>query len=174
MVIDKENIYSYYFPEELAEICNIKYGKNHKCYDMQLLNNENFFHKKMHPCLSTNKSVIDQIDNKGLCVGVSDDGKKLINKDRRFVVLGAERPLFNTTVEISALNSLNNCLYNIGDIVLNYTIIIFHSMLHLKCFIDSNTDYGRDHDEKFLFQLINYTPSALFGHSLLPPVTLPR
>lgn len=170
---DGKKIYIYYFPQELSTICMNDYGATTTTTstrvdpDLQLTQN-------LHQSMSLNENVVNQIDNKGLSVGISNDGNKLINMDRRFVVLSAERPLFNTTVDVSTLNTLNDTLYGIGPAILNYTLIIFHAMLHLKCFLDTKSNYCLDHGEGFIHQLINYTPSTLFGHSLFPPMTLPR
>ena len=140
-------------------------NNNNNQNDIQLDNN------KLHSHLSKNKSLIDQLDNRGIFVNFSSNNSRLINQDRRFVILGSERPLFNTTVFTSDLNNLNNALHNMGASLLNYSLVIFHSMLHLKCFIETG-NYSFDHNVTFIQELINFTPSVLFGHFLLPPVSI--
>ena len=139
-------------------------NNNNNQNDIQLDN-------KLHNHLSKNKSLIDQLDNRGIFVNFSSNNSRLINQDRRFVILGSERPLFNTTVFTSELNNLNNALHNTGASLLNYSLVIFHAMLHLKCFIETG-NYSFDHNVTFIQELINFTPSVLFGHFLLPPVSI--
>ena len=168
IVIEGNKIVARYVPEVLIRVCedsnNNNNNNNNQRNDMQLTNN-------LHSHLSKNKSLIDQLDNRGMFVKFSPNKRRLINDDRRFVILGSERPLFNTTVITPALNNLNNTLHNIGAAPLNFSIPIFHAMLHLRCFIETGS-YSLDHDVRFIQELLNFTPSVLFGHSLLPNVTI--
>lgn len=157
-------IYLYYFPDELTQISITRNHKTEKCNDIQIINK--------HPDICNNSNVINQIDNKGVPIGLSPDGSTLVNLDRRFVVLSAERPLFNTAPNIYSLDGLNKVLYGVSQQIVDFTIIIFHAMLHIKCFLETKNSFCMDHNEDFINQFINFTPSALFGHSLFPPVTL--
>lgn len=121
-------------------------------------------------CMTKDVNVIDQIDRRGIPVSIAGRNK-LVNTDKRFIILGSERPLFNTTVKTSQMKNLNETLHNVGEELLNYSLIIFHALLHFKCFIEHG-DESKDHDTAFILEYINYTPSALFGHHLLPPVTI--
>ena len=165
IVIEGNKIVARYVPEILIRVCDDSNNANDDPKNDMQLNNI------LHTHLSKNKSVIDQLDNRGMFVKYLPNKKRLINDDRRFVILGSERPLFNTTVITPAINNLNNALHNMGAAPLNFSIPIFHAMLHLKCFIETGS-YSFDHDVRFIQELLNFTPSVLFGHFLLPNVTI--
>lgn len=125
-----------------------------------------FGSKPLHPHLSTKHNIVGSPGNQ-MYVGVQGQGgEDLISLDRRHHVMGANKPYYNTTVNVSLVNQLNESLYGAGDTILNAIILIFHAMLHLRL------ENGDQHDEPFLNMMINYTPSVLFGHWLLPPITL--
>ena len=168
IVLENDKIIARYNQRDLSRVCtnerinNENGNNNNNPNDVQLTN-------PLHPHLSKNKSLIDQIDKRGVFVNFNN--RRLVNEDRRFVILGSERPLFNTTVFTSSLNNLNDALHNTGAPPLNFSITIFHAMLHLKCFLEKG-NYCYDHDVNFISELINFTPSVLFGHFLLPPVSI--
>ena len=173
MTIENNEIIIKYSPNQLSRACNND--------DDEKENNTND-HQRIQPdiqmggnsrseCLAMNNSVVDQIENKAIYVNISDKSKLIKNADKRFIILGSERPLFNTTVFTSTLKNLNSTLHNVGEPLLNFSIVIFHAMLHFKCFMETN-DYSYNHDINFIQELINFTPSAIFGHPLLPPVSI--
>ena len=46
-------------------------------------------------------------------------------------------------------------------------------MLHVKTNMSANND-NSEHDGHFIKEYLNYTPSALYGHCMIPPLTLPK
>ena len=87
-------------------------------------------------------------------------------------------------IDIDSLNKFNSKLYNFNQILLNLSLIVYHAMLHIKCDVSSSlqstttpttpTAAHREHDSLFMKQFLNYTPSVLFGHPLIPQFTLPK
>ena len=54
-------------------------------------------------------------------------------------------------------------------------------MLHIKRDIDNNINNNNNnnnydscfpHDSLFMKEFLNFTPSALYGHAMIPPLTL--
>ena len=95
--------------------------------------------------------------------------------DKRQLILQNKQPLYNTLVDMRVFNKLNSTLFRFNPALLNLSLIIFHAMLHIKRDIDNdNTNYDSyyPHDSLFTMQYISFTPSALYGHTMLPPLTL--
>lgn len=96
-------------------------------------------------------------------------------KDKRYHILTNKRPLYNNLVNIEPLNQFNSNLYRFSPMLLNLSLIIFHAMLHIKRDINNENNYiYREHDKLFIKEYLNYTPSVLFGHSMIPFSVLPQ
>lgn len=99
-----------------------------------------------------------------------------IQSDQRHRYLGGHRLLFNTTVDTRILNRLQESIYRAGNTpLLIVCIMLVHAMLHLKCRLMYGiepTGSTRHTKKRFVEEVIRHVPPALFGHSLLPIVTL--
>ena len=96
--------------------------------------------------------------------------------DMRSMVIGTQRPLYNTIVDTGTLNEFNCSLYGFGSNVLDITLVLVHAMCHLKCDIETNNLYQRTgakkHGYHFVKQFVNFVPSALYGHRCFPLLTI--
>ena len=122
--------------------------------------------------LSLNKSVISGLDANA--IGVHTTSDNLLGLDKRLVVLGSQRALYNTVVDTQSLNMFNTNLHGMGVPSLNITLMVFHAMLHVKCDL-KHSGLAREsnrHGNDFLTEFINYTPSVLFGHAMFPPLSI--
>ena len=122
--------------------------------------------------LSLNKSVISGLDTNA--IGIHTTSDNLLRLDKRLIMLGSQRALYNTVVDTQFVNMFNTNLYGMGIPSLNITLMVFHAMLHIKCDLKHNglsIDTNR-HGNDFLTEFINYTPSVLFGHAMFPPLSI--
>lgn len=149
----------FYFPEEISNL-----EKTIPQSDRQNI------HLAYPPKFSQYKgNIVDNLDINSIHVNINEKND-LVSSDRRFVVLGAHRPLFNSTIDTSVVNHFNSTLYGVGQSLINISLIIFHAMLHIKCELEHKNH--RKHTDGFLNEYINFLPSVLFGHALLPRVTI--
>ena len=170
--VKDKTIFLVYFGKELRNIVN---------QANNIDNNKSDYHfsdAKLHSALSLNNDVIG--DSNSVNVNMSNDTLDISDiKDKRHYILGNKRPLYNNLVDIIPLNKFNSSLYKFSPTLLNLSLVIFHAMLHVKkdIFIilnnDKNNDDNSDHCHLFTKEYLNYTPSALYGHSMIPPLTLP-
>ena len=170
-LIKDKNIYLIYFQKELYNIIN-KDNKNKKnISDLQ------FSTGTIHPTFSFNNNIIEESDSNSVNVKMD---KNVLNisenlKDKRYHILTNKRPLYNNLVNIEPLNQFNSNLYRFSPMLLNLSLIIFHAMLHIKRDINNENNYiYREHDKLFIKEYLNYTPSVLFGHSMIPFSVLPQ
>ena len=165
-----------YFGKELHNIINqANIDKNKSDY--------HFSDAKLHSALSLNNDVIGASNS--VNVNMSKDTLDISDiKDKRHYILGNKRPLYNNLVDIIPLNKFNSSLYKFSPTLLNLSLVIFHAMLHVKkdIFIIMNNNNDKNnhdnsdhchHDFLFTKEYLNYTPSALYGLSMIPPLTLP-
>ena len=180
-IIINNRIFITYIKDELYKICNIDNNNNNN-NDNNNSNDDDFqfSNGKIHSALSFNNDITKNIEINAL------DFKKENNidildisniKDKRQVILQNKKPLYNSLTDIVLLNKLNSSLYRFNPVMLNLSLIIFHSMLHIKRDIDNNNgknsyDALYPHDSHFLKEYLNFTPPALYGHSMIPPLTL--
>ena len=172
-LIMNNRIFLVYFEKELYLISNTNNNNSN--------NNKNDFQfsdGKLHPALSLNNSVIGNtdLDIIKLEKGKDDDVLNFPTiRDKRQIIIKNTKPLYNTLVDLVTLNKLNSSLYKFNPLLFNLSLIIFHAMLHIKRDITANNnnyDPSFPHDNSFLKEYINYTPSALYGHPMIPPLTL--
>ena len=174
LIMNNNRIFLIYFEKELYLISNTNTNNNN--------NNKNdyqFSDGKLHPALSLNNSVIGNTD---LDIIELEKGDKndVLNfptvRDKRQIIIKNTKPLYNTLVDLVTLNKLNSSLYKFNPLLFNLSLIIFHAMLHIKRDITANNNNNYDpsfpHDNLFLKEYINYTPSVLYGHPMIPPLTL--
>ena len=178
-------IFLVYFDHELFKVVNYDYNNNN--------NNNNddyqFYEKQIHPDISFKNDVTGEIEmnvinlrkNGKVDNNKKDDSFELSNvADKRQLILQNKRPLYNTLVDIKILNKLNSTLYRFNPVFLNLSLITFHAMLHIKtdmCFKnkEENESYYNPcspHNSVFMREYLNHTPSALYGHVMIPPLTL--
>ena len=169
-VIKDKTVFLVYFGKELYNIVN---------YDINNNNNNNktdyhFSDGKLHSALSLNNDVIGGGSGfNSVNVNMSDDTLDFLDiKDKRRYILGNKRPLMNNLVDVIPLNKFNSSLYKFSPMLLNLSLVIFHAMLHIKRDLSNNDDNVHRHDSLFTKEYLNYTPSALYGHSMLPMLTL--
>ena len=120
----------YFFPREFINESSSSGNNNNEEEDInnthiQLLKSPRI------PTFTSNDNIVDDNLNNVINVNIKND--QFICSDKRFVVLGAQKPLFNTTVNTDAMNLFNNASYGVGPGVINISLIIFHGMVHLKC-----------------------------------------
>lgn len=171
-------IFLFYFNDELIKIINYdnNNNNNHKA-DLQ------FDYKQIHPNLSFNKDFTGEIE---MNIIKLNEGENNVDKnslefsnlvDKRQLILQNKKPLYNTLVDIKILNKLNSTLFRFSPVLINLSLIIFHAMLHIKQDINNkhnNIEYDSNspHDSNFTKEYLNFTPSALYGHAMIPPLTL--
>ena len=171
--INDNDINLYFFPKEFIDnINNNNNQNNNNIFDNNNFNNIQLLKPPLIPSVTSNDNVVNKLDTSVINVNIKND--QFVCSDRRFVVLGAQRPLFNTTVDMTTVNHFNNASsYGAGGPgIVNISLIIFHCMLHLKCEFDDDKKDHKNHTDEFLNEFINFLPSALFGHPLLPKVTM--
>ena len=115
-------------------------------------------------------SIVSELDSTAIGVKSDDDGKSLCSGilDKRLVVLGTRRPLYNGCIDTDTVDVFQANWHGMGMATLHLTLLLFHVMVHLK----SDDDDNAGHSNKFLREFINYTPSVLFGHYMFPPLTI--
>ena len=179
-LIMDNRVFIIYFENELYKICNTNINA-----DTTITTNKNdlqFSDGKLHPALSLNNNVTGNID---VDIIKLNKGDSTINdtldfpdvRDKRQIIIKNTKPLYNTLVDLVVLNKLNSSLYKFNPILLHLSLIIFHAMLHIKRDITNNIidkyyDPSCPHDNHFIKEYLNYTPSALYGHPMIPPLTL--
>ena len=163
-------IFLFYFNDELIKIIN--HNNNYKTVNEDL----QFNYKQIHPNLSFNKDFTGEIEMN--VVNVNENSLEFSNLvDKRQLILQNKKPLYNTLVDIEILNKLNSTLFRFSPVLINLSLIIFHAMLHIKQDINNkhnNMEYDSNspHDSNFMKEYLNFTPSALYGHDMIPPLTL--
>ena len=182
-LILENRIFLFYFENELYNISNNTTSGNN--FDHNAISNKmdfQFSDGKLHPALSLNNNVIGNPD---LDIIKLNSGENIFDfpnvRDKRQLIIQNMKPLYNSLVDLTTLNKLNSTLYKFNPILLNLSLIIYHAMLHLKIDIENgvtnNIGHKYDptcpHDALFLKEYINFTPSALYGHPMIPPLTLP-
>ena len=171
-IIDNR-IFLFYFDDELQKIIN--YNNDNKDVNKDL----QFSYKLIHPNLCFNKDVTGEIEMNAIKLngGENKDSSLEFSNlvDKRQLILQNKKPLYNTLVDIEILNKLNSTLFRFNPVIINLSLIIFHSMLHIKRDINNdNIEYNSNspHDLNFMKEYLNFTPSALYGHAMIPPLTL--
>ena len=176
-------IYIFYFESELSSVINNNNSNDNNDNNIQLERGS------LHNSISTGKSIIGEVDLNSLNIQSNSNSFSIRNqeqkqqfqhlKDKRLTILGSRRTLYNNLVSVDQLNSFNSQLYGMGSAWLNFTVIIFHAMLHIKYDMkyDSNKSHesvcnNKRHSHKFLNEFIGFTPSVMYGHSMLPIMTL--
>ena len=119
--------------------------------------------------LPLNKSVVSELDSSsiGIQSGISPNLQVVGNLDKRLVVLGSQRAMYNSVVDTYQIDRCQENLHSMGEPALRLSLMTFHAMLHLKTASEYNT-----HSNEFLKEFINYTPSVLFGHEMFPLMTI--
>ena len=178
-LITNSNIFLVYSYSQLQPIVN--HNNNND-------NNDNidfhFSNKRLHPTMAFDDNLIGEVDRKVINVSNNDhnnDNDFNISKfdDGRFNILYNKRPYYNCSVDLMYLNKLNSSLYKCSPIFLNLALILYHTMLHIKCDIKlesttTTTTKSSLHSSSFLKEFINFTPSVFYGHPLLPWLTLKK
>ena len=170
VIRDKTVVFLVYFGKELYNIVNYDINNNNKT-------DYHFSDGKLHSALSLNNDVIGGGSGfNSVNVNMSDDTLDFLDiKDKRRYILGNKRPLMNNLVDVIPLNKFNSSLYRFSPMLLNLSLVIFHAMLHIKRDLSNdNVVVDHRHDSLFTKEYLNYTPSALYGHSMLPMLTLPQ
>ena len=194
----EERFFLIYFEDELNKIINIdnKNGKNTTAISINDVtttttndnNNTNiydlqFTDKQIQSNLSLDKDVVGEIQINNIDIKKENDENNVFEIptliDKRQLILQNKQPLYNTLVDVNILNKLNSTLYRFNPTLLNLSLIVFHAMLHIKrdiSIINNNSIDNYDpyypHDNFFIKEYLNYTPSALYGHAMIPPLTL--
>ena len=132
----------------------------------------------LHPELSLNKSVVSEIDsssigiksNNNLRLGTSSPA----SLDKRLIILGSQRPLYNSIVDTNQVERYQENLFSMGQPSLRLALMVHHAMIHIMTDISSAEEFStnRRHSNDFLEQFVNYTPSVLFGHYMFPALTI--
>lgn len=187
IAIINNRIFLVYFEDELYKIVNYDYNNKN--------NNDNkdfqFCEKQIHSNFSFNNDVTGEVEinvvnlkknnmttssNRNNNNNSKNDSLELSDiVDKRQLILQNKKPLYNTLVDIEILNKLNSSLFRFNPVFLNLSLIIFHAMLHMKKDIinnDNNYDPCFPHNSFFMKEYLNFTPSALYGHAMIPPLTL--
>ena len=193
VLVENNRIFLVYFFQELQEIVKLETTTTSTTTTTPT-NSEDFqfyYYGKLHPILSLNKDIIGNPDINSIKIFNNEKDNSLnissnFIKDKRHNILGSRRTLYNTLIDIDSLNKFNSKLYNFNQILLNLSLIVYHAMLHIKCDVSSSSLQSttttttptpaahREHDSLFMKQFLNYTPSVLFGHPLIPQFTLPK
>ncbi|KAF7683167.1 hypothetical protein TCON_1622 [Astathelohania contejeani] len=116
--------------------------------------------------INHDQSVVSGLDTYSIMPGT----------DKRYTVLGSHRILYNTYLNISNGEMFNTNLQGMGMSALNICVILTHAMIHLKCLLEKNiipTEKMRHSNKHFIEEILNYVPSTLYGHPLLPIITVP-
>lgn len=163
-ITDRE-IYIFYLLHEIREMSN---SISNKDDEIKLWN--------MHSLIGGADShsipvTTSEIDNTQGTVG-----SLITSQDQRHRYLGGNRILFNTIVDTGVVKRLRNAIHKAeGDPVLMVCIILVHAMLHLKCSLTYGTDPTgptRHTKKSFVEEVIRHVPPVLYGHPMLPLVTL--
>ena len=185
ITIRENRIFLVYFEDELYKIIN-----HNDDYDMSKKDFQ-FQDGKIHSDLSFNKDFTGEVEINALNLvnnsnnnnnnnNNNDDDENVFEfsnlVDKRQLILQNKKPLYNTLIDVNILNKLNSTLFRLNPVLLNLSLIIFHAMLHIKRDIVVIDNYNYDscfpHDSFFMKEYVNYTPSALYGHAMIPPLTL--
>ena len=169
----KNRVFLMYIEKELYHICKNYVTTNNNSNDIQ------FSSEKLHPALCLNNSVIGNTELDTFKMEKDNINNDTFNfpldRDKRQIIIKNTKPLYNTLVDVDILDKLNSTLYKYNPALFNLSLIVFHAMLHIKKDIINQTstyDPSSPHDELFVKEYINYTPSALYGHPMIPPLTL--
>ena len=150
-IVDKV-IYILYFPEEINLIAK---GKLSHQSDVDIQLN----HKYDFNNLVTNDNVLH----------VESSQENIVKPTKKTYYNG--EVLYTTIVEAGMINDYDHSLYSVGQVATNISIVLYHAMLHLKiALVGGNEDMK--HDDSFVNDFINYTPSVLYGHFTLPIMSI--
>ena len=173
--IIENRIFLFYFEDELYEIIN-----NNNNNKQQQVKDFQFSDGQIHPNLSFDKDVTGEIEMNVMKFKKEEEKADSLLEfsnfvDKRQLILQNKTPLYNTLVDVEILNKLNSTLFRFSPVLINLSLIIFHAMLHIKRDLSNdNVVVDHRHDSLFTKEYLNYTPSALYGHSMLPMLTLPQ
>lgn len=160
-VFVKDTIYVLYFPEELKYIIA---KQQPRIVDDQTVNVQLSHH---YPSLSENI-----VDDKNVVGIKSNEYNQVEPVEKGVLFMGSGGILYNTIVNASLIDKFDQNFYSMGESQLNVTMILYHTMLHLKNNIAVSRNCDLSHDRSFINEFVNFTPSVLYGHFALPVITL--
>ena len=133
----------------------------------------------LHPELSLTKSIVSEIDSSSIGIKSNDNlqletTSSSSSLDKRLIILGSQRPLYNSIVDINQIDTYQESLFSMGEPALRLALMVYHAMIHIKTdmSLPEESNKNRGHSNEFLEHFVNYTPSALFGHYMFPPLTI--
>lgn len=162
-----DTIYILYYPDEISNVIQEKAQKmivNNGKNDLQL---NRHYHSLSHNIVG-DKNVI------GIKTG---ENKNIEPVEKGVLFMGSSEIFYNTILDANIINKFDENLYSMGEVQLNSTMILYHAMLHLKLdlmgSINGKPMNGEiEHDRAFINEFINYTPSVLYNHFMLPKITV--
>lgn len=173
-LVSGNKVYLMYYPSEVMIEMQPKpqHIPNNDFNDIQLKS-------KLVPDLSINKSVVNELDSSSIGVNSISNSNLLLTTtnsaalDKRLIVLGSQRALYNSVVETHQIDMCQENLHSMGEPVLRLALMTFHAMIHIKtAMVSSSSSSSRSHSNEFLKQFVNHIPSVLFGHYMFPPMTI--
>ena len=160
-LVSGEQIYMMYYPHEIQQ----QQQQNHPSQSE----------------ISLNKSIVSEIDSSSIGIKSNNDNLRFSSSsssssssslDKRLIILGSQRPLYNSIVDINQIDTFQESLFSMGEPSLRLALMVYHAMIHIKTDMSLPEESTRGHSNNFLEQFVNYTPSALFGHYMFPPLTV--
>ena len=154
----EKRIFLFYLLEEIQQIAKSN-------------SNIDFFssEKKEEPQQEGKSALVESHET----CAVSDE---FLNRDLRRRYLGGRRILFDTILDSGIVENLKRNVRDAGNSPLLTTcIILVHAMIHLKCRIVYGiepTGPTRHSHKRFVEEVIRHIPSVLFGHPVLPLITV--